>query len=57
MGKVAINEKGKLIKKFLRIIGIGYLVKEKRKKNLKKINQSKSDCIYGYTIVVYMGVQ
>jgi len=33
------------------------LVKEKRKKNLKKINQNKSDCIPVYTIIVYMGVQ
>jgi hypothetical protein len=41
----------------LRIIGIGYLVRKRPKKMLKKINQNKSDCIYGYTIVVYMGVQ
>ena len=42
-----------LIKKLLKIIGIGYSAKEKPKKMLKKTSQLKSNWVYVWSIHGY----
>ncbi len=52
-GKGSDQRPRQVDKKLLKIIGIGYLVRKRPKKMLKKINQSKSNWVPIYPIQGY----